>query len=222
MEVNEAIKKRKSIRGYKPDPIPKDIIQKLMEISVRAPSAMNTQPWEIAVITGEPLKNMRKEITEAISSGQMPNPDLPQGKPFEGVYKDRQRELGFALYGLMGIAREDKDKRNEWMLKGLCTFDAPAIIILSVDESLDYGRAFCDIGALTQTICLAAVDLGLGTCINGQGIMFPEIVRKNADIPASHKMYMCISIGYPDWDHPANKIESKREPLETNTTWYGF
>ncbi|MDY6844022.1 MAG: nitroreductase [Thermodesulfobacteriota bacterium] len=222
MDIKEAIKMRKSIRGYKADPIPKDILHALLEISLRSPSAMNTQPWEIAVITGEPLENIRKGTIEALTSGQMPVSDLPQGKSFEGIYKERQRELGFELYGLMGIAREDKEKRNEWTMKGLRTFEAPAIIIISADESLDISRTFCDIGALIQTICITAVDYGLGTCINGQGIMFPQVIRKFVPIPESKKMYMCISIGYPDWEHPANKLESRREPLETNTTWYGF
>jgi nitroreductase len=122
----------------------------------------------------------------------------------------------------LGIARDDKEKRTEWMMTGFRAFDAPAVIIVSADESLEARLAASDIGGLIQTICLVAVEHGLGTCINGQGILFPDVVRKATGIPASKKMYICISIGYPDWDHPANKLISARESLETVATWVGF
>jgi nitroreductase len=78
------------------------------------------------------------------------------------------------------------------------------------------------VGGLAQTICLTALKFGLGTCIMGQGIMYPEVVRRYAPVPESHRMYLCITIGYPDETAAANKIESKREPLANNTAWYGF
>jgi nitroreductase len=222
MELKEAIASRRSIRGFKKDPVAKEILAEIIQTSLRAPSAMNIQPWDITVVAGAPLEELRKGNMELLRSGRMPESDFGSSKPYEGIYKERQRDLGFALYGLMEIGRDDKEKRNEWTMHGFRAFDAPAVIILSMDESLGIRMAASDIGGLAQTICLAALDYGLGTCINGQGIMFPESVRKATGIPASKKMHICIAIGYPDWDHPANKLISARASLAETTRWIGF
>ena len=221
MDIVEAVRSRKSIRGYKPDPVPKEILKEILDIATRSPSGMNTQPWEFTVITGEVLDNIKRGNVEMLGSGAIPNPDLV-GKPYEGVYRNRQVEVAVQLFGLMGIAREDKEKRAEWMQRGFRFFDAPAAIILSVDKSLGEIRPQFDIGAIVQTICLAALNYGLGTCIQDQGLMFPEVVRSFAGIPESKRMIIAVTIGYPDWDFPANKLESKREPVENITAWQGF
>ena len=222
MELKEAIRKRISVRGYKNDPVPKEILTEIIETSLRAPSAMNVQPWGITVLAGAPLDELRSVNIEMLSSGTVPISDFGHSKPYEGVHKERQRALGFELYRLLGIERDDKEKRMEWTMKGFRGFDAPAMIILSADESLEDRLASSDIGGLIQTICLVAPEYGLGTCINGQGILFPDAVRKIAGISESQKIYICIAIGYPDWEHPANKLISDRASAETVTRWVGF
>ncbi|MBW2145069.1 MAG: nitroreductase [Deltaproteobacteria bacterium] len=222
MELKEAITTRRSIRGYKTDPVPKEVLTEIIEISLRAPSAMNVQPWEITVVTGKALDEIRKGNIEKLGTGQMPVSDFGHSKPYEGVYKERQRALGFGLYNLLGITREDKQKKMEWTMKGFRSFDAPASIILSADESLETRMAASDTGGIVQTICLVALEYGLGTCINGQGIMFPDVVRKVTGMPESKKMYISIAIGYPDEKHPANKLVSERQSLENVVNWVGF
>jgi nitroreductase len=222
MELKEAIRNRISVRGYKTDPVSKEILTEIIESSLRAPSAMNVQPWEITVLAGAPLDELRKANVEMLSSGTAPMSDFGHSKPYEGVHKERQRTLGFELYRLLGIARDDKKKRMEWTMKGFRGFDAPAMIILSAHESLETRLAGSDIGGLIQTICLVALEYGLGTCINGQGILFPDAVRKITAIPKSQNIYICIAIGYPDWNHPSNKLVSDRESVETVTRWIGF
>lgn len=222
MELKEAIGKRISVRGYKADPIAKEVLAEIIETSLRAPSAMNVQPWEITVLTGQPLDALRAANMEKLGLGMAPVSDFGHAKPYEGVHKERQRALGFELYRLLGIARDDKEKRMEWTMKGFRGFDAPAMIVLSADESLESRLASSDIGGLVQTLCLVALEYGLGTCINGQGILFPDAVRKITGIPDSKKIYLCIAIGYPDWEHPANKLVSDRESVETTTRWVGF
>ena len=108
------------------------------------------------------------------------------------------------------------------MQRGFRLFDAPTVILLTVDKSLEISHATSDIGGLSQNICLAALNYGLGTCIASQGLLFSDIVRKYADIPESKRLFWFITIGYPDWDFPANKVETKRESLESNTRWLGF
>ncbi len=99
---------------------------------------------------------------------------------------------------------------------------APAAIILSIDRLVDKFHAHFDIGLIVQTICLTALNYGLGTCIEGAGIEFPEVVRQYTRIPESKLILISIAIGYPDWDFPANKLEIKREPLENFVTCCGF
>lgn len=221
MDIQEALRTRKSIRGYKPDRVPKEIISRVLEIATRAPSSLNTQPWQITVIAGKVLDEIRRENIRALNAGTMSTRELIRTS-FEGIYRKRQVDLAIQLFQLMGIGREDKEKRNQWTMRGFRYFDAPAAIILSVDKSMNSTLTLCDIGILCQSICLAALEFGLGTCIEDQGILFPDNLRKWAGIPESSRPIMCLAIGYPDWEYPANKLVTPREILDNNTKWYGF
>jgi nitroreductase len=221
MDITEAIRRRKSIRGFKPAPVPREVIRDVLALSAEAPSAMNTQPWEITVVAGKILDKMRESNIERFQSGAKPYPDS-QSKPYEGVYRQRQVELAIQIFQLMGIAREDKEKRAAWMQRGLRFFDAPAAVIIAVDKSLSQSAVMIDIGSFAQTFCLAALGYGLGTCIHDQGLMYPDVIRSIAGIPGSKRLIMCMSLGYPDWDFPANKLESKREPVDDFASWPGL
>jgi nitroreductase len=221
LDVLKALQTRKSIRGYKPDPVPKEIIAKVLEVATRAPSALNTQPWQITVISGKVLDEIRQENIKALNVGTWSAQEITR-KPFEGIYRKRQVDLAIQIFQLMGIGRDDKEKRAQWMMRGFRYFDAPAAIVLSLDKSMDSTLALCDIGILCQSICLAALEFGLGTCIEDQGILFPDVLRKLAGIPEFNLPIMCLAIGYPDWDFPANKLVTPREALNNNTKWYGF
>jgi len=223
MELYEAIKTRKSIRGYKSDPVPKETIQKILDISVQAPSAMNTQPWEFFVIGGDILKKIGQENIELLTAGTLPVTEVQFTEKHQDAYKKRQVDLAVQLFQLMDIGRDDQEKRFEWMQRGFRYFDAPAAIVLAYDTVMDPAAlAYFDLGIIAQTICLAAVKEGLGTCIHGQGVMYPQVIRKHVKIPDTKKIFNCISIGYPDWDFPANKVESTREPAENLSSWFGF
>ncbi len=221
MDVIEAIKSRKSIRGYKSDPVSKEVLKEILETATRAPSGMNTQPWEMTIVAGEVLENIKKTTIEKFNAGEAP----PQSKVLRGayssIYRERQVAIGVQLFQLMGIAREDGEKRAEWMKRGFRFFDAPAVIIVSTDESLGPAAQF-DVGTLAQSIALVALKHGLGTCIQGQGIMYHDVIRSFTSIPESKDIIISIAIGYPDWDFPANKVQSAREPLESVVNWCGL
>ena len=217
MDVIEAIKTRKSIRGFKSTPVPRQVLEEILSIATCAPSALNTQPWEITVFGGEVLENIKKGQLEKLAAGEPPE-DFPR---FEGEYRERQVALAIQIFKLMDIAREDKEKRAKWMEHGFRYFDAPVGIILSLDSSLGVISRF-DLGSIAQTICLVAASYGLGTCIHDQGVSYPDVIRKYTHIPETKKMVIAISIGYPDWDFPANELKSDREPLENVATWCGF
>ncbi len=219
MDIAKAIRLRKSIRRFKPIPIPREILQDVLETAVRAPSGMNTQPWEIFVIQGKALEALKKANVELLLSGAPARTDIPS-ITFEGAYRRRQVELAIQLFNLMGIARDDKEKRKDWGQRGYRFFDAPAAIFLCIDSSLENApTSLLDIGSIMQTICLAAIDKGLGTCIEGQGGMYSDAVRKLTGMSPSKRIATCIAIGYPDWDFPANNVQTPREPLDKVVTW---
>jgi len=223
VDVITAVKKRKSIRGYKPDPVPKQVLEQILELARHAPSAMNTQPWEFTVLTGEVLENVRQSNVDLLKSGVPPNPEhVVTSWPRESIYRQRQVNLAKQLFQLMDIPREDKEKRAKWLERGFRYFDAPAVIIISTDRCLSESGPLLDIGAAIQTICLIALDFGLGTCIEDQGVAYPGVLRKYADIQESKRIIAAIAVGYPDWDFPANKVESERESIKKATTWLGF
>ncbi len=223
MDIMEAMGARKSIRGFKKDPVPKEVLSQLLEVAGRAPSGMNSQPWEFFVLAGDVLESVKQANVEKLSSGTPPSPEhLVVGWGSDTVYRQRQVALAKQLFQLMDIKREDTAARGQWMERGFRFFDAPAAIIVVVDRALTEGAPLLDIGAVMQSICLVATDYGLGTCIEDQGVMYPDTVREFTGMPDSKQIIISIAIGYPDWDFPANKIESAREPLDDITTWCGF
>jgi nitroreductase len=223
MDVVEAIRTRKSIRRFKSDPVPKEVMAELLEIAGRAPSAMNTQPWEFVVLAGEVLKKIERANLDQLRSGVPRQPEHTViGWQRGSVYWDRQVELAKQIFTLMDIPRNDKEKRAQWLERGFRYFDAPAAILLLTDKALSADAPLLDLGAVIQTICLAALNYGLGTCIEDQGTGFPEILRRLAPIPDSKRIIISIAIGYPDWEFAGNKLETTRRPLENYVTWCGY
>ena len=220
MDIIEAIKSRRSIRGYKPDPVPRNIIEEILEIASRSPSSMNTQPWEFTVIAGDVLEKIKQANVEKFNAGESGNMGW-EIERFKDECRERQVAVAIQLYKLMGIAREEREKRTDWERWGFRYFDAPAAIIISVDKE-HLPRTQFDIGLISQTIALVALKYGLGTCIQDQGITYPDVFREFAGIPESKQMIICLTIGYPDEDFPANKVESEREPIDNITTWCGI
>jgi nitroreductase len=220
MDLIESIQNRRSIRAFQDKPVPKETIMEILNIACRAPSAMNTQPWEFIVLTGGILDKLRSVIVEKLKSGAPMVPDhIVVSWPDKGLYRDRQVTLAKQLFKAMNIAREDQQKRAWWMERGFRFFDAPAAIILATDRTLGEIGPLLDLGAVMQNICLAAMSFGLGTCIEDQGILFPDAVRELTGIPENKRLMIAIATGYPDPDFPANQVRSEREPAENLTIW---
>jgi nitroreductase len=223
MDIVDAIKTRRSIRGYKTDPVPKETIAEILEIAVRAPSAMNTQPWEFTILAGEPLRKIIEGNVKKVRDGVTPYAEIDViGWTNDSVYRTRQVDLAKYIFELMDIQRTDKVKRAAWMERGFSFFNAPAAIVVSVDKSLSAVGPLLDCGGLMQNICLVAMAYGLGTCIHDQGIMYPDVVRQYAGIPESKRLVIAISIGWPKEGETVNTIAPGRLPAAGVTTWVGF
>lgn len=220
MDLIEAVQQRKSIRAFKNKKVPKNIIMEILNLACRAPSAMNTQPWEFVVLTGEKLNLLRAAIVAKLKEGAPISPEhLVVGWPNDSVYKKRQIDLAKLLFKAMNIPREDVEKRAWWLERGFRFFDAPAAVVIATDRVLAESAPLLDLGAVMQNICLAALHFGLGTCIEDQGILYPDVLREHTGLPVSKRLVIAIAIGYPDEDFPANQIRSEREPAENLTTW---
>ena len=221
MDLIEAINSRKSIRGYKPTPVPKETLAQILEIATRSPSALNTQPWKFTILGGKVLAELREGLQEQFLAGVEMHPDLPPSPLPSGIYRTRQVDLAKGLFQLMDIAREDKGKRLEWTARAFRLFDAPNAIIIGMDEEINSFSSIFSLGIICQTIALVAVSFGLGTCIEQNSVLYPDVIRKITGIPESQKIVAGMAIGYPDWDFPANKLQSAREPLSATATWCG-
>ena len=223
MDFATLVQTRRSIRGYKPDPVPRAVIDEIIALAKAAPSSMNTQPWHVHVLTGAPLERVRQRNTDTMLGGAKANRDIVSHGEYEGIHRARQVAIAVKLFGAMGIERHDKAMRQDWVMRGFRQFDAPVSIVLTYDRELDPGAVVhFDLGALCYGICLAAWDRGLGTVVNGQGIMRSEIVREEANIPDSEVIMTCIALGYPNEEFPANQVRADREPNEGFVRYVGF
>ncbi|WP_293450747.1 nitroreductase [Phenylobacterium sp.] len=223
MQYDEVVKGRRSIRGYKPDPVPKALIREILEVAMRAPSSMNTQPWNFHVITGEPLDRIRAGNTERNLAGVPHSREFRIGQPFAGPHRERQVEVAKQLFGAMGIAREDKEGRQDWVLRGFRQFDAPVCVIITYDRVLDGSDDTpFDCGAVTNALVNAAWSRGLGAVINSQGIMQSPVVREHANIPDDQVIMKAIALGWPDDSFPANAVVSNRKSVDEAATFLGF
>lgn len=223
MQFDEVIVGRRSIRGYKPDPVPKALIEEVIALAIRAPSSMNTQPWNFYVITGEPLNRIRAGNTERMLAGVPQSREFRTGKPFENKHRDRQVAVAKQLFGAMGIAREDKERRQDWVMRGFRQFDAPVCVIVTFDRELEGSDdAPFDCGAVATALVNAAWSRGLGAVINSQGIMQSPVVREHAGIANDQVVMKSIALGWPDYDFPANAVVSQRKSVAEATVFVGF
>ena len=214
---------RRSIRGYLDKPVPRALIAEVLELAMRAPSSMNTQPYHFHVITGEPLDRIRKGNTERILAGEPDSREFRKGHPFEGVHRERQVGCAIQLFEAMGIGRDDKAARQDWVLRGFRQFDAPVCVIVTYDRELsDADDTVFDCGAVTTALVNAAWSKGLGCVINSQGIMQSPVVREHAGIPDDQVIMKAVALGWPDPDFPANPVKITRREVDEAARFVGF
>ncbi|WEK43880.1 MAG: nitroreductase [Candidatus Sphingomonas colombiensis] len=223
MLFDEVVIGRRSIRGYKPDPVPRPLIEEIIALATRAPSSMNTQPWNFYVITGEPLDRIRQGNSERMAAGVPQSREFRTGQAFAGPHRERQVDVAKQLFGAMGIARDDQARRSDWVMRGFRQFDAPVCIIVTYDRALDGSDDTpFDCGAVTNALVTAAWSRGLGSVINSQGIMQSPVVREHANIPDDQVILKSIALGWPDDDFPANAVVSNRKRVDEAAVFVGF
>lgn len=220
---DDVVKARRSIRGYLDKPVPQALIREILELAMRAPTSLNSQPWNFYVVTGEVLDRIRRGNVERNLAGVPDSREFRMGPPYQGVHRERQVAIAKQLFAAMGIERDDKPKRQEWVLRGFRQFDAPVSIVVTYDRVLHGGDyAAFDCGGVVNCLVNAAWSRGLGCVINSQGIMQSPVVRAEAGIPADQVIQTCVAMGWPDESFPANAVVSPRKTPEEAVVFVGF
>ncbi|MEX2519890.1 MAG: nitroreductase [Paracoccaceae bacterium] len=223
MELENAIMQRRSIRKFLDKPVPKDLLEEIISLATRAPSSMNTQPWHLHVLTGEPLERVRQGNTERMLAGVTPSREIEDYGAYAGEHRTRQIEIAVQLFEAMGIERHDKERRQDWVMRGFRQFDAPVSIVVCFDRALLTNTiAHFDTGAMAYGLVLAAWSKGLGAVINGQGIMQSPVVRSVAEIPEDQVILTCVALGWPDDAFAANAVVSRRRTAPEVARFLGF
>jgi len=220
MDVVEAIRERKSVRAFKPNPVSLDMLRQIVEQALRAPSWANTQPWEFAIVTGKPLEEIQKGF---LARGeQEPRSEVARPYEFPEPYLSRIQALAPKNWT---PTKENMDFRR---IQNFRNYGAPAVIYLLVDRTMFYQSkginvwSLYDCGSVVQNIMLLATNYGLGTVAQAQSVIYPDIIRKVVEIPESKLIALGIAIGYPDLDIPVTQSRTQREPLDDVAKWYGF
>lgn len=213
MEFKDVINARHSYRRYQDKPVPSAIIESLVKKAQQAPSWGNTQPWRVYVAGGETALAIRQGLVAAHRAGEKETPDLAMPAQFSGDMMDRYRDLGRALFKVLGIGREDNDKRSAHYANNYNAFGAPVLVYVAVPADQTTYAAY-DAGAFVANFCLAATDEGLGTCIIAALARYPQVVREHLPIPDDESLVIGLALGWPQAGAEVNAFRSARDPLE--------
>jgi len=213
MNTFEAIESRKSVRAFTSQEVDRATIEKILNAAKCAPSGVNMQPWKVSVLTGQSKESLSDKMEQAFRDGVKQKMDYAYyPKVFEGVYKERRKEMGLLMYTKLGITREDKQRQiDQWALN-YRAFNAPVMLIFSIDSSLEQG-SYLDYGMFIQTIMIAAVDLGIATCPQAALGEYPDIVRKELGLGDNEEIVCGMSLGYEDKNHDVNSFDTSRVEL---------
>lgn len=214
MDVKTALKTRHSTRAFLDKGVPTDLVNEILEHAKHAPSGVNTQPWQVAVVTGQTKNKLSAKMETIFRSGTKGKMDY-QYYPLEwnDVYKKRRKECGLLMYSTLNITREDKQKQIDQWSKNYRSFDAPVMLLFFIDTMLEKG-SYVDYGMFLQSVMLTATSLGLSTCPQAALGEYPEIAREVLGY-TDNKVLICgIALGYEDKEHLVNSYRTSRASLD--------
>lgn len=225
MSVTDAVKSRRSVRGFLDKQVDTDILKALLETSLRAPSGTNIQPWHLHVLTGDSLKTFSQKLTQTFLDTSLDHGELDSWEydyypeHFPAPYLSRRRKVGFDLYSLAGVERGDIEGGLRQTSLNYQFFGAPVGIIITVYPESATG-ALVDVGCLLQTIMLTARQYGLHSCPQAAWAAFPRQVKAALGLPNEEKVVVGVALGYEDPDAPVNRLVTERERLEACASFY--
>lgn len=218
--VEHAIRSRRAVRAFLPDPVEPDLVRRLIDLAAQAPSGTNMQPWKLRVIGPQSRASLEAALLAALETGERPGVEEYRYYPerFREPYLSRRRKVGWDLYGLLGVAKGDSEGMKRQTAANLRFFDAPVALMLTIDRDLEIG-SWLDLGMFIQNLLIAAQGHGLDSCPQAIFAQFHPIVRRELAIPEDEVVVCGIAIGKADADAPANRLVPEREPVESFTSW---
>src|SRR5271155_1341610 len=213
MGVADAIRHRRSVRGFLPEEAPAAVIREAFELAQWAPSNCNVQPWTPHIVSGEALGKLRAALVDAGMRDEPIKPDFVADRKFAGVHRLRQVDAAQQLYGAMGVERRDLVGRKMAYIRNHACFGAPHVVFVFMAGYFDVREA-TDIGMYPQTLMLALPARGIASCAQGALSLFPDIVREHLGVPETEKLLFGVSFGYADPNVKANAARVRRALLD--------
>lgn len=217
--LEQVLRDRYSCRAFKPDPVAPEILRAIFAEAQHTASWCNSQAWEVALVSGAVKEALTKALIEDVTTRKPGGSDIPAPIEYVGEYLQRRRASGFALYGALGIAREDKDRRREQMLENYRFFGAPHVALIHSPAELGpYG--YVDCGGYVANVLNVAQSYGVATIAQAAVVLRADAVRSAVDVPKTRHLVCGISLGYADPDHPANNFRTERATFEETVSFF--
>ena len=216
--LEELLGERFSCRAFRPDPVPRATIERVLTAAQRTASWCNSQPWQLVIASGAAKERFRAAIYREASSGAPADGDFSFPREYRGVYLERRRESGFQLYNTLGIARGDKAAYARQALENYNFFGAPHVAVIHTEEALGiYGAIDC--GAYVGNFLLAAQAMGLGTIAQAALARHSGLIRRHFGLDDTRRVVCGISFGFPDLDHRINSYRTSRASVPDTVTF---
>lgn len=214
--VDAAITSRRSIRAFLPTPVAREDIEAVLEVASRAPSGTNTQPWKVYVLTGAVKEKLSNEVLRAHNDPALSRQHTQEYSyyPREWVtpYIDRRRKVGWDLYSLLGLNRENKAGMHAQHGRNYAFFDAPVGMIFTIERVMEQG-SWLDYGMFLQNIMVAARARGLDTCPQAAFTQYHKIISEVLHLPANEMVVCGMSLGFADMSRIENTLVTERVPV---------
>ena len=222
-DVDQAIISRRSIRRFLPTPVPAETVEHILDVAARAPSGTNMQPWQGYALAGAAKQALIDAVQAAFDAQEDGHQQEVQYYPdaFFPPYLSRRREVGWNLYGLLGIARGDSAKMKAQHRRNFQFFDAPVGLVFTIDRRLATG-SWLDYGMFLENVMIAARGLGLDTCAQAAWTHYHKAIRPILGLKPEETVVCGLALGYADPDAPENTLETTRAPARDFVRFQGF
>lgn len=218
--IERLLLSRRSCRGYLPEDVSRETIERILAAAQHSASWCNTQPWQVHVLSGEARSALSKAAVDNVMAtfGQPAPSDFAFPAAYTGTYDQRRKEVGWQLYEAVGVQRGDREGSAVQMLRNFEFFGAPHTAIITTEADLGvYGAIDC--GLYINAFMLAAEAVGVGTCAQAAVAQATPVLRQFLDLPPERLVVCGIAFGYPDLDHPSAQFMSSRAPLSDVVTF---
>ena len=218
--VSDAVATRRSLRAFLPEPIPRQTLESLLEKAARAPSGTNMQPWKNYVLTGESRQRLCTAVCAAFDDPTVEGASEVEYYPAKWFdpYLSRRRQVGWSLYGLLGIGKGDRERTHAQHRRNFRFFDAPVGMIFTVDRKLATG-SWLDYGMYLENLMLLAREQGLHTCPQAAWADYHAVIRRELSLHDDEIVLCGMALGHADPAAIENSLVTERVPLAENTTF---